>query len=29
VRLFVWHYNRRRRAINADRRYRDSLPLLF
>ena len=29
VRLFVWHDNRRRRAINADRRYRDSLPLLF
>ena len=29
VRLFVWHYNRRRRVINADRRYRDSLPLLF
>lgn len=29
VRLFVWHYNRRRRLINAIPGYRDSLPLLF
>ncbi len=29
VRLFVWHDNRRRRLINADPAYRDSLPLLF
>lgn len=29
VRLFVWHYNRRRHLINANPRYRDSLPLLF
>ncbi len=29
VRLFVWHYNRRHRLINADPQYRDSLPLLF
>ncbi len=29
VRLFVWHYNRRRGVIIADARYRDSLPLLF
>lgn len=29
VRLFVWHYNRRRRAINANPAYRDALPLLF
>ncbi len=29
VRLFVWHYNRRRRLINANPAYRNSLPLLF
>ncbi len=29
VRLFVWHYNRRRRVINANPAYRNSLPLLF
>lgn len=29
VRLFVWHYNRRRRLINANPAYRDALPLLF
>ena len=29
VRLFVWHHNRRRRLINANPGYRDSLPLLF
>ncbi len=29
VRLFVWHYNRRRRLINAHPAYRDALPLLF
>jgi len=29
VRLFVWHYNRRRRVINVAPGYRDSLPLLF
>jgi IS1 family transposase len=29
VRLFVWHYNRRRRAININPAYRDALPLLF
>lgn len=29
VRLFVWHSNRRRRVINANPVYRDSLPLLF
>lgn len=29
VRLFVWHYNRRRRVINANPAYRDTLPLLF
>jgi len=29
VRLFVWHYNRRRRAINANPAYRNALPLLF
>jgi IS1 family transposase len=29
VRLFVWHYNRRQRAINANPRLRHTLPLLF
>lgn len=29
VRLFVWHYNRRRRLINTNPAYRDALPLLF
>ena len=29
VRLFVWHYNRRRRVINANPTYRNTLPLLF
>lgn len=29
IRLFVWHYNRRRRLINANPTYRDALPLLF
>ena len=29
VRLFVWHYNRRRQLINANPAYRDVLPLLF
>ena len=29
VRRFVWHYNRRQRAINATPRLRDVLPLLF
>jgi len=29
ARLFVWHYNRRQRAINANPAYRNSLPLLF
>lgn len=29
VRLFVWHYNRRQRAINANPRLRHVLPLLF
>jgi IS1 family transposase len=29
IRLFVWHYNRRRRLINANPRYRNILPLLF
>jgi hypothetical protein len=27
VRLFVWHYNRRQRAINANPRLRHTLPL--
>jgi hypothetical protein len=25
----VWHYNRRRRVINANPLYRNTLPLLF
>jgi insertion element IS1 protein InsB len=29
VRLFVWHYNRRRRVINANPQYRDTLSLRF
>jgi IS1 family transposase len=29
VRLFVWHYNRRRRVILANPKYRHGLPLLF
>lgn len=29
VRLFVWHYNRRQRVINANQAYRGTLPLLF
>jgi len=29
VRLFVWHYNRRRRLINEQPQLRHSLPLLF
>jgi hypothetical protein len=29
VRLFVWHDNRRQRAINANPRLRNALPLLF
>jgi len=29
VRLFVWHHHRRRRGINANRTYRNTLPLLF
>jgi insertion element IS1 protein InsB len=29
VRLFVWHYNRRRRVINANPHYRNTLPLLI
>lgn len=29
VRLFVWHYNRRQRAINANPHLRNTLPLLF
>jgi insertion element IS1 protein InsB len=29
MRLFVWHYNRRRRVINLNPAYRDTLPLLF
>jgi hypothetical protein len=29
VRLFVWHYNRRQRVINANPAYRGTLPLLF
>jgi hypothetical protein len=29
VRLFVWHYNRRQRVINANPTYRGTLPLLF
>lgn len=29
ARLFVWHYHRRRRVINATPTYRHSLPLLF
>ena len=29
VRLFVWHYNRRRRVINANPAYRNTLSLLF
>ena len=29
VRLFIWHYNRRRRAILANPKHRYGLPLLF
>jgi IS1 family transposase len=29
VRLFVWHYNRRRRMILQHPKYRHALPLLF
>jgi IS1 family transposase len=29
VRLFVWHYNRRQRLINANPAYRGALPPLF
>jgi hypothetical protein len=29
VRLFVWHYNRRQRVINAIPAYRGTLPLPF
>jgi IS1 family transposase len=29
IRMFTWHYNRRRRAILAHPKYRNGLPLLF
>lgn len=29
IRLFVWHYNRRRRVTNAQPQLRHTLPLLF
>src|SRR5438105_2847283 len=29
VRLFVWHYNRRQRAVNAHPKYRGQLALTF
>lgn len=29
VRLFVWHYNKRRRVILKHPQYRNALPLLF